>query len=315
MTILKYIISIFLITVSSNVFCQSIARDFLYWQEDKKDEPSLINYADSLVMNEIDNSIYGVDNKRYLFETRYILKNGNEVFVNIFSDNTILYREYLNGKPLHQGELTLDHKRPYLFEKHDDLTGETIGIDTTYFLIPNGTWILNENNKNYEKGLFVKGIKVGDWEIIDKQKFYFPVAHKKYNHGELTDSVKIDFSKSENIYSLIAKDWIRRGTIVDRENDFIYVLFVTNDSNAIHFGLSLEILFSELHLSNDLNYTAKQKQSCGTSPIKENYQNPTGKWKVTRDNKNQNLLNVDNEQFQIEYLTEKELIIKIKKGL
>lgn len=141
------------------------------------------------------------------------------------------------------------------------------------------------------------------------------MALKRYNNGILSDSLDVDFSNSENIQSLVSKNWIRRGVVVDRKNDNKYVLFVSNDSNSIHFGMSLEILYNELLLSNDFNFTAKRISRCGTSPKDENYLNPKGKWKLTKGKKNQNFLNLDNEQFLIEYLTEKELILKIKKGV
>ncbi|MFN5844263.1 MAG: hypothetical protein ACK46O_01005 [Flavobacteriia bacterium] len=313
MTLSKYILSLFLLIVSIDIVGQTIANDYIFWGEGTEKSPSLIILSNSQIKSEIDNSVYSVNGKRYLFESRYLLAKGNEVLVNLYNDSTILYREYSNGKSLHQGELKLDYKRPYLFEKHDELTGETVGIDTTYFLSPTGLWILNENTENYEKGIFETGIKVGDWEIIDKKKFHLPVILKRYTDGILSDSLDVDFSENENIQSLVVKNWIRRGVVVDREDDCIYILYVTNDSNQIHFGLNLDALYNEIHLSSDFSYTALDLQRCGTGPSAENNQKPKGYWNLTKGRKDQNYLNLENDQFLIEYLTDKEMILKIKK--
>jgi hypothetical protein len=325
---MKFILYAFLIL--NTIYCISQSNgtslEPIYFHSYYKDIEPLDSNIDSIIERDV---VYGPynhfskSNKIYSKHRKYQLKNNKIISIDIFSDTTILYREYIRNKTneydtlINFGELKIDLSYQNIIVNQINVANQfgedSLVFDSLFLLVQNGTWNINIDSKKFENGLFENGLKVGKWNTYISEYYSrhfepYELSQEFINGKLINESVNNLVNSNKNISNLISGEWYNIG------NDITDLLicksykcsqFFTRDSTKL-VRTSYSV-FDYMNLNQNQLLIRTKSVLCGVG-LPKNDPNKKIKWKIINKN-GIYYLNLDGEHWKIEYLTKDELII------
>ncbi|MEO9257622.1 MAG: hypothetical protein ABI207_04520 [Crocinitomicaceae bacterium] len=282
---------------------------------------------DVLVYNTIDGP-YNLETrsyKTYSKQRKYQLNEKKVLLLDFFGDTTILYREYAKDPndelitPKSSGELRINKNNVNSIVDVEGISSfgeDSLIYDSIYPLFPNGIWSINIDDKTFETGSFKNGQKDGIWHVINTEYFlrhFTPIISTSiYEDGKLISSKKVDLSQTnENIPKIICGEWFNVGqdntdkTFCRLVNGKCSMFFV-RDSSQCDKSYDSSIDYMNLQKNNKLEFTTSVR--CASTGPSDYPKESEKRWKVL-DNHTLVIMGIE---YNIEYLTDNELIISFK---